>query len=142
MKTKHILHGIFITLGLAVVLSGCENESNKQLLSDGIWTFSDLTSDTEDQTLQTFTLIAKALLTDATLEFQEDGNYLISSPLSEEPSTGTWQLIGNDQLIMTSEGDLPSTGNIETLTKEKLSYIETMVDDELGTYSVTTTWVR
>ena len=141
MKTRQIFYGIFISVGL-VLLSGCETETNKQLLTNGIWTFSNLASDTEDQTLQTFVLLAKALLTDATLEFQDDGTYLIASPLSDEPSTGTWELIGNDQLIMTSDGDLPSTGNIESLTKEKLSYIETMVDDELGTYSVTTTWVR
>ena len=141
MKAKQILTGIAVSIFLLIGFTGCDTASNKSLLTDGAWTFSNLTTDSEDQLVTTLIIFAKALLTDATLEFQDDGNYLITSPLSEEPTTGTWELIVNDQLIMNPEGEVASTANIETLTKDKLKYIETMTDGET-TYSVTTTWVR
>ena len=86
--------------------------------------------------------LAKALLTDATMEFQEGGTYIMTSPLVEDPTTGEWQLIGEDQLILDPDDELPSTANIESLTKDKLSYMETFVDAEMNSYTITTTWTR
>jgi len=141
MKTKHIVSAVVMPLFLLFTLTGCEIDNNK-LLSDGIWTFDDLTTDNQDQTIKTLIAFAKALLTDATLEFQEDGNYIMTSPLADEPSTGTWSLVGDDQLIMDPDDEPPSTGNIQTLTKTRLVYIETFTDANLNAYSVTTTWIR
>ncbi len=141
MKTKNLLSGLLISIVFLFSLISCEMDQNT-LLTDGVWTFENMTTDSEDETIQSFMALAKALLTDAKLELQADGNYLITSPLIEEPNTGTWSLIGDDQLIMNPEGEVASTGNIETLTKSKLTYIETFTDLELNTYSVTTTWIR
>ncbi len=141
MKAKNLLSGVAMSLIFMFTLSSCEMDQNT-LLTDGVWTFENLTTDSEDETTQSLIALAKALLTDAKLEFQVGGDYLITSPLLDEPTTGTWSLIGDDQLIMNPESGVTSTGNIETLTKSRLSYIETLIDQEMNTYSVTTTWVR
>ena len=76
------------------------------------------------------------------LQFQEGGTYILTSPLVENPTTGDWQLIGEDQLILDPDGEATSTANIETLSKDKLSYTETMVDVQMNSYTITTTWIR
>ena len=130
-----------MSLIFVFTLSSCETDQNT-LLTDGAWTFENLTTDSEDETTQSLIALAKVLLTDAKLEFQAGGDYLITSPLLDEPTTGTWSLVGDVQLIMNPESGVTSTGNIETLTKSRLSYIETLTDQEMNTYTVTTTWVR
>ena len=141
MKVNKIISVLALCTCILFALTSCEKESDATL-TDGVWTFNNLTTDSEDETIQQLLTLVKVLMTDSKLEFQENGNYLITSPLADDPSTGTWQLIGNDQLIMNPEGEAASTANIETLTSSKLSYIETMVDAEMNTYSTTTTWTR
>lgn len=141
MKAKKILSGTLFALFALFTLTQCETD-NKSLLTDGIWDFENMTTDSEDETVRTIIALGKAILTDATLEFQSDGNYLIDSPLLEEPVTGTWSLIGDDQLILNPDGEIASPANIETLSKKQLKYIQTYTDLDLGTYSVTTTWSR
>lgn len=126
---------------ILISMISCEIDQNS-LLTNGIWDFQNLTTDSEDETIKGFVALGKALLTDATLEFQPAGTYIIDSPLLDEPINGSWTLVGDDQLIMTPEGDIPETANIETLSKKKLSYIQTFTDTNLNTYSITTTWVR
>ena len=122
-------------------MTGCENDPST-LLTDGVWSFENLTSDSDDSDIQSWVALAKALMTDATLEFQSGGTYLITSPLAEEPTTGSWSLVGDDQLILNPEDQVASTANIETLSKKELKYIETYFDQNQNTYSVTTTWTR
>ncbi|MCK5135236.1 MAG: lipocalin family protein [Bacteroidales bacterium] len=141
MKTRNLLSGLLLSLFFLFTLTSCEKDQNA-LLTDGAWTFKNMTTDSEVETIQSFIALAKALFTDATLEFQAGGNYLITSPLMQEPSTGTWSLVGDDQLILNPEGEAVSTGNIETLSKSQLTYIETFTDSNMNTYSVTTTWIR
>lgn len=138
---KNIIKGIALSLFVVLMLSGCEKD-NATLLTDGVWTFEDMTTDSEDNTIVSVVSLAKALLTDATMEFQEGGTYILSSPLVEDPTTGDWQLIGEDQLILEPDGEVTSTSNIETLTKDNLSYTETFVDDQMNTYHVTSTWTK
>jgi len=125
---------------LLLALTGCETD-NTALLTDGVWTFENISSDSEDEDTQGWILIAKALLVDATLEFKLDMTYILDAPLAEEPETGTWSLVGDDQLIMTSDDGVPSTSNIETLSKKELKFIETF-PGENETFSTTMTWVR
>jgi hypothetical protein len=139
---RKIIPGIALSLMIMLTLTGCEKD-NKTLLTDGVWTFQNLTTDSEDLTIAALITLSKALLTDATMEFQDGGNYIMASPLTENPTTGDWQLIAGEQLIMDPDGDgLVSTNNIETLTKDKLSYKETFVDAQLNSYKVTTTWTK
>ena len=66
----------------------------------------------------------------------------MNSPLMEEPSSGTWSLIGDDQLILTEDGGVAQPANINVLSKKELSYIITGYDLSQNSYSVTTTWTR
>lgn len=141
MKSRNFLSGLVITLLFAVVFSGCEKEPGT-LLTDGIWNFENLTTDSEDEDIHSLVALAKALMTDATLEFQGAGTYIIDSPLMDEPTTGTWSLIGEDQLILDPDNQPPSTANIETLTKKELTYLETYSYQQMTPYTITTTWVR
>jgi len=140
-KLRYLPMGLI--LGAFILLTpGCAGDP-QSLLMDHLWTFEDFTTDSEDENVQSLVAFAKAFLTDATLEFQDGGVYILASPLSETPSTGTWELIGEDQLIMDPDGeDTASTGNIEVLTKNQLSYIETFTDEDSNTYTTTTTWVK
>ncbi len=108
-----------------------------------MWDFEDFSTTSEDEDIKSLVALGKAFLTDATLEFQEGGRYIMTLSLAEDPETGTWELIGDDQLIMNSDGDAPaSTANIDVLTKKQLSYIETYSTMDGTNYSVTTVWVR
>ncbi|MDF1573933.1 MAG: hypothetical protein P1P86_01905 [Bacteroidales bacterium] len=138
---RNIISGLVLFMIVMLTLSGCEKD-NSTLLIDGVWTFKNLTTDSEDETVVGLVTLAKALLTDATMEFQEGGTYILDSPLINEPTTGDWQLIGEDQLILDPDDELPSTSNIETLTKKELSYLETFVDAQMNSYTVTTSWTR
>ena len=141
---KKLLSGLGIALMLMITMTGCSDPEASAQLTDGIWNFSNMTTDSEDETTQGLIALAKALFTDATMEFQSGGDYIQDSPLLEEPETGTWSLIGDDQLIITPDGEnsIPSTANINELTKDKLVYVVTYVDQELNPYTVTTTWTR
>jgi len=111
------------------------------MLTDGVWNFKNMTTDSEDETTQSLVFLAKALMTESTIEFKPDGTYLQTSPLTDEPVSGTWSLIGDDQLVLNSEGELTSTANIEVLSKSELSYMETY-SDLSQTYTVTTSWSK
>ena len=138
---RNILPGLIPVLVGMMLLTACETD-NATLLTDGVWTFQDMTSDSEDSAVISLVSLAKALLTDASMEFQEGGTYILTSPLVENPTTGEWQLIGEDQLVLEPEDEGASTSNIETLTKDKLSYSESLVDGQMNTYTVTATWTR
>ncbi|MFH0757795.1 MAG: lipocalin family protein [Bacteroidota bacterium] len=139
MKNSFSFIGIVL---LMLSMSACSDPDAATQLTDGIWNFRNMTTDSEDETITGMIALGKALLTDATMEFQSDKTYMMDSPLLAEPETGTWSLIGEDQLILTPDDGYPSTANIEELTKDKLTYIETYVNQEMNTYSVTTTWAR
>lgn len=141
MKTRNFVSGLAISLFLLIAFTGCEQDPST-LLTGGVWTFENLATDTDDETIRSLVALGKAFFTDATLEFQDDGTYIITSPLMDDPTTGTWSLIGEDQLIMDPDDELSSTANIEILTKKELTYIETYIDMDQNPYSVTTTWIR
>ncbi len=124
---------------MILLITGCTKPEN--ILTDGIWTFEDLTHDSEDEFTSSMLTLGKAVLTDATLEFQESGDYIIDSPLTDNPSIETWELIEDEQLIMNA-GDDTSTNTIIVLNKTMLQYSETGVDMSRNIYTVITTWVR
>jgi hypothetical protein len=138
---RKIIAGLAVAMLVMFTLTGCETD-NKTLLTDGVWTFKSLTTDSEDETISGLITLAEILMTGATMEFQDGGTYIMDSPLIEDPTTGDWQLIGEDQLILEPDGEAVSTSSIETLSKSELTYIETLVDEQLNSYTVTTSWSR
>ena len=140
MTFRNLFAAMAVTLILGVT-PGCEKDQ-KTILTDGTWTFQNLTTDSEDKTTQDLVFLARALMTESTMEFSGDGTYLQDSPLMDEPTTGSWSLIGDDQLILTPEGEIATTANIEVLSKTELTYIETYMDLSQNPYTITTSWTR
>lgn len=138
---RNILSGLFPVLVGMMLLTACETD-NATLLTDGVWTFQSMSTDSEDNSIISLVSLGQALLTEATMEFQEGGTYILDSPLVDNPTTGDWELIGDDQLIIDPDGEVSSTAKIETLTNDKLSYSETFLDGQMNSYEVTTTWTR
>jgi len=138
---RNIIKGFGIILFTLLTLTACETDS-ATLLTDGVWTFQSMTTDSEESSIISLVSLAQALLTEASMEFQEGGTYIMISPFVENPTTGEWELIGEDQLIIDPDDEASSTSRIKTLTEEKLSYTEDFVDGQMNTYMVTTTWTR
>jgi len=138
---RNIIKGFGIILFTLLTLTACETDS-ATLLTDGVWTFQSMTTDSEESSIISLVSLAQALLTEASMEFQEGGTYIMISPFVENPTTGEWELIGEDQLIIDPDDEASSTSRIKTLSKEKLSYTEDFVDGQMNTYMVTTTWTR
>ena len=141
IRMRKCLSGILLFLFIILMLTACEKESST-LLTDGIWSFEDMRTDRQVSAVISLVSLGEALLTGATLEFQEDGSYILSSALVENPVNGQWQLVGEDRLIMDPEGEDASTSDIETLSRNKLSYSESFVDAQMNSYKVTTTWTK
>ena len=138
---RNTLLGLLPILVGMMLLTACETD-NATLLTDGVWTFQSMTTDSEDNNIISLVSLGQAILTEASMEFQEGGTYILTSPLVENPTTGEWELIGDDQLVIDPDDEGASTSKIETLTKDKLSYSETFVDGQMNSYMITTTWTR
>lgn len=139
---KNTGSGIVLSLLFFFLVStGCEKDQSI-LLSDGIWHFQDMTTDSQESAIISIVSLAEAMFTDATLEFLEDGTYMINSPYLQEPINGEWQLKGEKQLILEPDGEAASTSNIKILSSEKLSYSEIRLDPQMNSYRVTTSWTR
>jgi hypothetical protein len=123
------------------MLTACEKD-NATLLTNGLWNFQDMSTDSNESAIISLVSLGEAILTGATLEFQEDGTYILISALVENPTIGQWDLIGDDRLLMHPDGESSSTSTIQTLSKDKLSYSEDFLDAQQNTYTVTTTWSR
>jgi len=141
MIHKTNVTGIILFIAFLFSTTSCEKDSDV-LLTDGMWTFENITTNSENETVQSLTAFAKALLTDATLTFIEDGSYVINSPLTNNPLTGSWSLSGDDTLVMNPTDENASTNTIDVLTNRRLQYSESFTDAENNTYKTTTTWVR
>lgn len=138
---KNIIRFNIIVLFAALLLTACEKD-NETLLTEGVWTFKSMITDSEESNIISLVSLGQALLTGATMEFQEGGTYILTSALVETPTTGEWRLVGGEQLILDPGDEASSTSKIETLTKDKLSYSEDFMDSQMNTYQVVTTWVK
>jgi len=138
---RKLIKGIGIILFTFLSLTACETDS-ETLLTEGVWTFKSMTTDSEDSAIISLVSLGQALLTGATMELQEGGSYILDSPLVENPTTGEWDLIGEDQLILDPDNGASSTSRLKTLTEDKLSYTEDFVDGQMNPYKVTSTWTK
>ncbi len=138
---RKLIKGIGIILFTLLSLTACERDS-ETLLTEGVWNFKSMTTDSEDSAIISLVSLGQALLTGATMELQEGGTYILDSPLVENPTTGEWELIGEDKLILDPDNGVSSTSKLKTLTEDKLSYTEDFVDGQMNPYKVRSTWTR
>lgn len=140
MKKISVLSTIIILAFLVTGLNSCKKD-NETLLTDGIWNFENITTDSVDESIQTIVAGFKAAYTDATLQFFSDGTYVIEYPLIDD-ETGTWELAGSSKLIFTPDGGGLKSAVIEDISGKELVYLETFVDTNSNPFNTTTTWVK
>ena len=121
-------------------LSSCEKD-RVTLLTDGVWSFQNITTNSDDDAIKTLVAGLKAVYTDGTMQFFSDGTYVKEFPLIDD-ETGTWELVGESQLVFNINGLGISTSSIEEISKKELVYIETLVDQNQNPFNTTTTWVK
>ncbi|MFN2378674.1 MAG: hypothetical protein ABR519_00525 [Bacteroidales bacterium] len=138
MKRIILFPGAFLLFTAMLLFSGCEKD-NLDLLSGSTWDFENLTTTSSNEDIQTLIALGKALMTDGTLEFASGGDYTLDSP-TINTETGTWELVGNNQLIFNN--GTPRTATIDEISKKKLVYIETYLYLDSETYTVKYTWVK
>ena len=127
-----------MALSLLLVTSSCEkdNLSQSELLVNHIWRFDKMTTTSSDENIQALVTFVSAMMTGATLEFKEDGSYIIT--VLNQDDDGIWEL-SDDEDTLFMDGDGMS---ITKLTKDELILDGEDVDDELGTYHVTMYWKK
>lgn len=138
MKKIAKISCILMALSLLLVTSSCEkdNLSQSELLVNHIWRFDKMTTTSSDENIQALVTFVSAMMTGATLEFKEDGSYIIT--VLNQDDDGIWEL-SDDEDTLFMDGDGMS---ITKLTKDELILDGEDVDDELGTYHVTMYWKK
>ena len=121
-------------------LSSCEKD-RVTLLTDGVWKFENITTNSSDDAIKVIVAGLKAIYTDGTMEFFSDGTYIKEFPLIDD-ETGSWELMGETQLVFSPDAGGVQTASIDKISKKELVYIETYLDPDQIPFNTTTTWVR
>lgn len=129
-----------IIAAMMTLLSSCEKD-RVTLLTDGVWTFENITTNSDDDAIKTIVAGIKAYHTDGTLQFFSDGTYVMEFPLGDD-ETGTWELVGETQLVFSPDAGGVQTSSIEKINKSELVYIATFVDQNSDPFNTTLTWVK
>jgi len=125
---------------LLLNLSSCQKD-RVTLLTDGVWKFENITTNSENETIKTIVAGFKAVYTDGTMQFFSDGTYIKEYPLIDD-ETGNWELVGETQLVFTPDGGLVQTASIDKISKSELVYLETFIEGDQNTFTTVTTWVK
>ena len=132
------LKGLLLVSLFIFLFTGCEKD-NLTILTDGVWQFENFTTTSDNDDIRSLVALGKAIMTDGTLTFSDDGSYTLDSPIID-PETGSYELVGSTQLIF-NDG-IARTASIDEISKKKLVYIETYLYLDVTTYSVKYVWVR
>ncbi|MEA1887344.1 MAG: lipocalin family protein [Bacteroidota bacterium] len=138
---KTIRFSLYIIMAAMLIsLSSCQKD-RLTLLTDGVWKFENITTHNEDEAIKTIVAGFKAVYTDGTMQFFSDRTYIKEYPLIDD-ETGTWELVGESQLVFTPDGGVVQTASIDEISKKELVYIETFLDQNQNPFNTTTTWVK
>ena len=123
----------FLVLTALLATSGCSlfTPNYDDLLTDHVWNFDKVTTNSTNETVQGIVALTGALMTGATLEFYTDGTYTIT--IMDEEDHGTWDLINDDEVLLMDGDEMI----IIELSKDELILEGEEVDNEYGTYKVT-----
>jgi len=139
MKTFLKISHLLVAFLFLLAVSGCEKLSDKELLTDHTWKWNKLTTSSTNETVLAGIALSNALLTGTTLKFDDDGTYIMTSPLApDDPETGTWLLSdGGETLSLDNE-----PMSVVTLDKEALVLESEEESQEAGSYTVTMHWKK
>jgi len=123
----------FVILLAFLASSGCSlfKASYEDLLTDHIWNFDKITTNSTNETVQGIVALTGAFMTGATLQFYTNGTYTIT--IMDESENGTWNLINDDEVLLMDSDEMI----IIELSKDELIIEGEEVDNEYGTYKVT-----
>lgn len=123
----------FLVLAALLAASGCNlfKASYDDLLTDHIWNFDKITTNSTDETVQGIVALTGAFMTGATLQFYTNGTYTVT--IMGESENGTWNLIDDDEVLLMDSDEMI----IIELSKDELILEGEEVDNEYGTYTVT-----
>lgn len=143
---RKLLRFSFVIL-IALSLFSCEKDDGNggktktDLLTAHAWVFSDVTSDSDDAMVEFALALVKAIMEDAVYVFDANGSYSLT--VYSETGTGTWEFSSDEKTLILDEGTEDEVQNqIVTLTDSQLVLSSTDVDEDIGTYTVTYTWVK
>ena len=133
----------FLILLFLFAALGCEKEdefSKEELLTAHTWRFSDMTADTDTQDILDLITFVKALMTGATLNFDDDGTYSMTA--MQQTDTGTWDLSSDEKTLIMDKG----TADESETTLVSLTLTKMVWEDE-GSYldeifTTTTVWIK
>ncbi|MBN1388871.1 MAG: hypothetical protein JW965_10515 [Bacteroidales bacterium] len=138
---RTIRYSAYIIISILLMsLSSCEKD-RITLLTDGVWKFENITTNSDDDAIKAIVAGLKAVYTDGTMQLFSDGTYVKEYPLIDD-ETGTWELVGETQLVFSPDAGGIQTASIDQLTRKELVYIETYVDQNQNPFNTTTTWVK
>lgn len=138
---KTIRFSTYIIISIIILsLSSCEKD-RVTLLTDGVWKFENITTNSDDDAIKTIVAMLKAGYTDGTMQFFSDGTYVKEYALFDD-ETGTWELVGETQLVFSPDVGGIQTASIDKITKKELVYIETYPDQDQNPFNTITSWVK
>jgi len=138
---RTIKYSAYIIISIVLFsLSSCQKD-RITLLTDGVWKFENITTNSDDDAIKVIVAGFKAVYTDGTMQLFSDGTYVKEYPLIDD-ETGSWELAGETQLIFSPDVGGIQTASIEKVTKKELVYLETFVDQNQNPFNTTTTWVK
>ena len=138
---KTIKYSTYIIITIVILsFSSCEKD-RITLLTDGVWKFKNITTNSDDDAIKAIVAGLKAVYTDGTMQLFSDGTYVKEYPIIEDES-GTWELVGETQLVFSPDVGGIQTASIDRITKKELVYLETFVDQDQNPFNTTTTWVK
>jgi hypothetical protein len=138
MKNLAKISCLFAVLVCLIASSSCNKIelSKAELLTDHIWNWNKMTTNSTNENIQNIVLLANALMTGSTLEFRENGTYTIT--ILDTPEDGTWELADNDEILMMDNDEL----TVIKLTENEFVLEGDEVDEEYGSYKVTLYWKK
>jgi len=136
-KSKILSLALVAVLAIPLLLSSCKKD-DLTLLTAHTWNFNKMTTNSNDEDVQTWVAFFSAMLTGATLEFNEGGTYVLDSPMAENPETGTWELSDDGKTLHMDDDAMM----VVKLTDDELVLEGEEVDDDLGAYTVKMYWEK
>lgn len=139
---KNFIKIATLLIGFSLLFStGCEKLNDEELLTDHIWKFKEITTNSTDQNVISIVAFVNALMTNSTMEFKKNGTFTLS--MLNQSESGTWELSDDGKTLYTtdSNGDTDEM-TVVKLTKDDLILQGEEVDNTYGTYSVTMHWTK
>ncbi len=128
-------YSTILLIGVVAVMamnSGCGKDddlSTKELLTAHPWKFVKAETTSTDSSVIQGIAIINAFMTNSVVTFSADGTYSLTSPLLNDPETGTWEL-SSDEKLLTIKSDGSDGGNSDVNRIVRISDTELVLEED------------